>query len=1162
MPIAQGTISLLLDGNDAGNSGSPTGSIYFDVAADQLGLLDKAVIKWKASNATKIELKIEVGSIDPRYQQTVYFITEEVLPIIDVTNLSLRGYEVVFHRTLATKLTLIVSNDFGDSFSSEPIYIKRAYSDTQTVGKIFNETDGFSVSREDGTFNQIKGTILLIADENFNSSLISSVELLYKNENTLSWIPIKLSFDQTSLFDIKDSGGNITGYKIVFTKLSVSVPNIGSALFFLVKIKTSVGEFYSKQTFLFFDALNPTNITTPDASSPSLEVVQQKPAQLKYEITAIISEAYYQAEDATSLFNNIASSKENNFNHAFLDTDKFKGKVYSSFGNTLNVGDGFFEGFYYEATPENSSSDNFRGHFYPACVSEILPCINIIKGADGKTSDVILFWKIIDDFPNYKFFNNSINIITNELIVSVKYFDGSVYRTVLSNASLQFAGPLTNYNDSENKFTLRLSRAEVDKTGYLSLFDKITAQDNKTNNLKIVVESHKVTCISPYRSVDYSFSKLLLPPKWKYIVYDEFISFSSRNTNDNTIAISFGDLALRGIQIPDRGFKYFDKIKNFKYYYFDSNGSGESTQTTKVLYKLSSTAKAFYLDPVRSGTVSYVELPFKPDDVFLIPPSVSMPEPNLDPNGKKAEAEITLNEYGKISGVKVIDPGYGYSTFKTKQDQRTQLFVDLTPIIKSSYKIFGTNLNVNKQTLVPVNNSFSNLKASVFGGKLLSEVGGNDAALNSEQSQILQDYLSRNNIIDSNANIPDEDSDKSSYPYINKNPSSDNETSIEILDPDWFAISKLYVAKTLSPVDEVRIYTETTDASASEIEDSELSSNITSSFSSIDVASPDVNNSNNVSVPKTAQTFTLNYLNVYTDNSPAAFLYNPRYTAPSFTLMPLSMRSDGSPAYGTLPNMITRAGSFFNRMVMGINSLNEVRLILPTVWAVNSVSFSNSYYRIDDIANKNQLLEFSTEGARVSYASESSYFIPSNSGFSVSASRSVGRSYLESQNVPDQLDTGAGTYIISTEDGSSIRFLAMIHPWMEKAFPMDYIKKFTNKYFGIYRKDNYSCTFTEPFKENGVAFIACPGVFGDLYPRTVPPTTSIPSSKYSTTSKFQFFKEGTISESPSGNAFSLSLPNGRVNGIPVFCSESCGTSSTTSLDFRYSNLYPSIILVV
>ena len=1159
MPIAQGTIPIFQDGNDQGSTSDPIVKLLFKVDLNDAAALSEIVAYWEVQNAVKIELIVQKVQKNLIYEGKYDDVGDA--KIYNVTDLSDQGYRVFLDKVYSTKISIKATNSIGTETISDPQIINNSRSSGPAVGAIYNESSGFSIEREADSFNLVKGKIVLDKIENFNFNLVKSIQLLYRNELISSWTPITLDIGTSSVTEILDDNKDVSGYSIVFNKIKINVPSIGSAIFFLIKTTaTGLGEYFSKERFLFFDSLSLEDSANPSNSVPDLSVSQKQPANLRYEIKAKISETYKQAENTQSTRGSVTEKIENSFVHLFSDFEKFKGKSYvqESIVNIFVDGN-YFDGFFYETTSSSSVSNNYRGFVYPACVSEIFPCINIIKDQNGVTSDVILFWKIIEDFYNYSFFDNAINILTKELIVSVQYFDGSVYRTLLDSVSLKL-GNNNNYNIDEDKFAIRLKRSAVDQA-YLSLFDKISNLDNKTSNLKVKIEKHSVTCTSPFRSVDYSFNKLLLPPSWTYIVYDEFIGSRSRNAKNNTISFDLDDYALRGIRLPDRGFKEFDKIESMVYLANDNQGSAFIRQNTKILYKLSSEAKAFYTDPIREGTITYINLPVKPDEVFLIAPKVQLPEPNIDKNGKPAKAEVVLNEYGKISGIKIIDPGYGYSMFKTQADKRTQTFSDFTPIIKSSYKIVSTKRTGIPQFLKPINNSFSKLKASLYGGKPLNQIGSNDAALDDEEAKVLQDYLARNNIMQQNA--VDEKNPNSGSPstYINTNPNPEDETSMLKLDPFWYQISKLYVDKNNNPLENVSIYNQDTDAATPEIEDSSVPSTVDSSSSIIEGSSATVLNENFISSIKDGQTFSLSDLDVYTDASAAISIYDTDAAPPWLTLLPLESRADGAPAYGTLPNMLPRANSFFNRLVDGINNLNEVRVILPMVWAIDFARDENDYYQQDTEADKNKIINFSTGGTKVSSSGRYSYYLPVNSIIGVSAARSVGRVDLKIQDLPQEITTGPGIYIKSSEYGDSMKFAPFVHPWMEKALPTNFVRSLKKKFLAIETRLTYSCSSFEPYQEGGVGFISCPGVFGDAYPRAIPANTNVPVDVPNQTRDFKFYSGGSLSESPNGTASALSLPNGRKNTYQTFCSETCGTSSSTTLDFRYSNFYPSTIRI-
>jgi len=1156
MPIVQGQISIISDDKNQGTSLTPTAKLYFQIDPAQLTNIQKATVYWETTNASIKVLKIERLTFDG---QSTYALAPEISPIeIDVTNDSDSGYEVIFDPVYFTRLTLIATNINGVSINSNSQIVSN-YKTQTVIDQIYDSTTDFSIQREQDSFNKVKGVVNLVFSESFNKALITSVQLLYRIETSEKWNVINLSYQPPNLIDNK-TNGNLSGYSIFFNGIEVSVPSIGSAVYFKIKIAVlDKGDSFSKEKILFFDQLTPATDSNPSNTFVDLTVAQKLPASLRYEIKTTISEGYYQSENIKA--DGVLLDNPNSFSHAFLDTEQFKGRSYSQHVTNRRLTE-YFEGFPYERS-ENYTTNIFDGYFYPACVSEILPCINIIQDSSGKTNSIILFWKIIDNFFDYSFFENSINIKTTKFEVSVEYYDSStsLYKTIKAQSTIE-EGNSKQYNTAENKFVLKVTRQDAVSAGNESLFDKISIVDNKTRNLRIAIKKHAVTCSNPVRSIDYSFDKLLLPPHWTHIVYDEFIDSSLKNESEEQLNIPLDHPVLRGIRLPDRGFKTFDVLNNFKFYAFESSGIKSNLSDLKIFYKLKSKASVFYLDPIRNGAILSIQLPEKPDDVFLIPPSVEVPSPNIDPNGKKAEAEVKLDQYGKISGIIINDPGYGYSIYNNATNQRIQSYSDLIPILKCSYKVLSSNRNITKAKLNPVNSSYSNLKASLVGGKLLSQIGQNDAVLNSDQQKILEDYKSRNNISDNSSDLAENiDEDSSVKPYLNTKNNSSSNTSIAELDPEWFSISSLYFEKNNSPFEQVSIYNENIDASVEEIDDSSAISSVTSSNNSSEVISPIIFNEGSIDQEKTGETFSLNNLPVYSDGSPGVTIVNSSAAPPSLTLLPLSLRPDGSPAYGTLPNMLPRSSSFFNRLATAINLLNEVRIILPTVWAVQETRFSNSYYKLYEGNDDFEIVSFSTDGRKFSQSQTYSYYAPSNSGLTASASRSVGKSDVRGSYLPSP-DMQAGVYIVSVEDGGSVSFENKIHPWM-----LDTIKHLEkmglnisniNNSFAIKSTNRYSCSSVPAQQENGVYFIACDSGGGNQYQKVVPNGTQIPYSNFDSQSQYIFIRAGSISESPSGTANALSIPNGRRGSFLVFCGGSCGSSTSTSLDFKYSNFYPKV----
>jgi hypothetical protein len=1166
MPIQEDGIIEISDGVDQDPLSPPTVKDLFIKIEDTRVInnlnniiVDSVYVNWSVENASSIELKIQKVN-----SSMVVFGDEEV---IDVSFFNQRdGYLLVLDKDFGLKITIAAKNPNTEpSQDSRSIIIKKASSNSIPSDSIVNQENGFFIEKagSDYDFNAVKLTLLLdkkggvFSFPEDGASL--DIFLNYTSNRNRSWTPIALSGGSTK--EIKDAGDNIINYKFIFGSngsIKINPPQNGGTIFFYCRLVTKsadgqANEYRTKEEFLFFDTVelqtNQANVVLDSSSS--------KPAKLKYEIKTTISEMYALAEN---IVGKNGEKIKNNFIHYFLDSKKFKGKNYSDSSFVYYVDGSLRSSFIYEASPKNGT--NTQGYFYPACVSEILPCINIVLDANGKNNCVTLFWKIIDDFYDYTFFNGNINIKTNELKISVEYLDAGVYKEILSDVLLSY-GADKNYDPVENKFFIKISKDNRELKN-ASLFFNISELDNQNKNLRIVVKSHKVTVSTPFLGTfDYSYNKLLITPEWTHLLYDQFIPSSSRDSLDKKFSINLDSPILRGIVLPDKAFKIFDILKGISY------GSGISgdpfviKQDYKILYKLFTEVNAFYLDPIREGTITYIDLPNKSDSVFLIPPSLTIPPPNLDQiNGIQAKAEVVLNEYGKIGGIKIIDPGSGYSFFKDSQAKREQTFIDLIPVIKSTYQIVSSNLNVNKQTLTLVNNSFSRLKASIDGGTLLSQAATSSRVLDSEQQAILEDYKQRNNFKD-DSNIEES---RDSIGYNNTRTVIKNNVSIQILDPEWYAISSLYGEKYNNPLENLSIYNQDTDPAAESIDPSSLSPNVQNASVAIENPEGQTVVQNNTQIPgtsTTSETFALNYLTIYTDSSPSISLINNDSAPPWLTLLPKEYRSDGSPAYGTLANMLPRAYNLYNRLSVGINNLNEVRVMIPMIWAVDFTTSSKDYYLpIDQTEDENKIIEWSQDGTRKTFQQTYSYYQPINSSIGVSASRSVGKVWYTNL---DRIDRGlenssASEFKISSEYGSSASFAPFVHPWMEKAFPEFYLRSYKRKFLGIVTEQSYSCSSYTPYQENGISYISCAGVWGDPYAKATS-ASSIPVDIGTTNTRFEFFGNGTISASPDGTARALSVHNGAKNGRRIFCSESCGTQHYKTIDFKYTNMYPGTVRI-
>jgi hypothetical protein len=1082
------------------------------------------------------------------------------------------------NRSYTTVFILTATNSIG-SVSTLPLYIDPA------IPNIIDLPDeivsDFKISRETDSYDLINSQLTLSITDVFDISKLSSLELFYKRKDFEQWKSLILSKDNPIV--LKSNNGSESGYVFDFKKQPISRPNSGGYFDFYIKINLSnIEPVYTSTKTLFFDNLDDTAPQRPKDSSISTNIVDiENPATLRYEISTKFSEVYTITNNSSSIDqNDVQSSPADSYSHGFLDTNKFKGL---SVGSYTFVNENGKNLFYYEY--DNAGT---KGYFYPASVSEIYPCI-VTNKEGGSNKSIVLYWKVNDDFFDYSFFENNISITTTNFQVKLQYKDSSSY-VDLTNAIKITKDPV-QMSANENtkfgffskyqKFVLSIERdVDIKNNTAKSLFDRISESDNSSDNLRLVVLKHDVDCYFGGVTRSYFFDKMLMPPNWKYIAYDKYITnkyitntdLEIRTASDKKINLDLASPILRGIKLPDAGFYKYDQLNGLKVKFSDSYGnSAVTTFDFKILYKLSCEYDVFYRDPVLEGTVNSILLPSIPNDVFLIPPTLKVSPPNLVPEsqgGKQAEGIVKLNEYGKIVGLQITDPGHGYSLFKTLQSKREQTFTDLVPFVKKSFQIVANDLNISRSVLTLQNNSFDkeNLVASLEGGvrlasayadkQRLEQNGGN--SFSAEQKAKLDDYL--------NYNLPEESSNtENSVELYNLEMTEEEKdvSSIGILNETWNIISKLYTDKYINPIEQSQVYTEDTDASVSEIEESSIPStiNTTKDSTAITPISLNPNVQQKSASGGSPELFSLNGLTIVPDASAAVFVSSKFNVPPWLTLLPLSVRADGQYGFGPLANMLPRA-EMFNRLVMGINNLNEVRVILPMIWAVDQKNTNNTWYDVSSGENEYELISFNTNGTKVGASSESSSYLPINSQLGVSASRSVTRSELKADEA-EPIGLSANVYKVSSEDSSAVSFKPFVHPLMAKSFKESYLRTFKRKILGIVTEQTTTCVNNNaPIGIGGYTAIGCNGIFGDAYEKQVPAGTLLPTPNENYNTYFAFFDAGgTIEASARGTAQALSVSNGTNNGRKVFCTYNCGDSYSKSIDFRYANMFPGTIKI-
>jgi len=1023
----------------------------------------------------------------------------------------------------------------------------------------------FEIERPSNAYDLVNIKVTLLKLDTFNINDLESLELRYKRQDFLSDLFINLDFKSPfSRVDNKNESGNIISYSFVFKNIQIKRPVIGGFFNFYTKIRVKNFETQNSETkALYFEDLSQSNNNLlPQGSFPNA-VIKDKSTSLRYELLVKFSEVYVSQKDIETKSDGVTNPKYNAFSHAFLDTKNFAGLQVDNFLIPDSTGSGFL--FYYEFNDKLISGET-KGYFYPACVSEILPCI-IVNKTEEVTDSLILFWKINNNFFSYSFFNNYVSITTLSLKVKLQYKNSSGnYEDLTSPFYIE---ELKHFDTSSQKFIVKIDKTQIKN---ITLFNSVNELDNTNDNLKIVILSHETLCSAKgYSTKQLTFDKLLIPHEWIYIAYDKYIPRNSivRDANNKKITLNIDDPSLRGIRLPEKGFKIFETVQ-VKTLQKVSQTDFETTQTLKILYKLSSEVSSFYSDPIIEGTINSIVLPKIPDDVFLIAPTVNVPPPNLktlENGGQQGGAVVNLDEYGKISNIQMVDLGEGYSQYKTYESKREQSSSDLTPIIKSSFKVSSVDLNITRSHLIPSNNSFDklNLKASLIGGVRLASVAADKEVidksttnpLSQTQKNELNEYF--NNSFPEDAEVEN----NSVGPYVEKTTQL-NYNSDHTLDQIWYDISKLYTEKYNNPLDEVNIYNEDDDPAASSLDPNTLSSE--SSYSE-DSSSLTPTSEGSGSTQESAsggawQLFSLNNLVVVPDSSPALSVSEKGTggAPPWLTLMPLAKRSDGMWAFGPLPNVAPRA-EMFNRIVMGINFLNEVRVIAPFVWTITNRTKTMTSYK-ESTEGVYTIINFDANGDYVETNDNiSDYYVPVNSTLVVSSSRSVAKVQYKSR----LLVLPAGLYNVSSQYETNIQFRPFIHPLLNNAIPPFLSKTLKRRFLGIVTEQLSSCSSVRVPKSPGtndtVIYCSSPNWnnFGSVYEVPVPSSVLLPTTKNKFSKRFEFFDSGGSLSAPAfGTAKFFGIPYGTKSDFTTnFCSHSCEEGVIKTVDFTYTNMFPA-----
>ena len=1049
-------------------------------------------------------------------------------------------------------------------------------------------TASLSVSRVADTPSGIVAIVTIGQMEGFENTdfdeiKLDEIKLYYRKQGSESWEV--LSIDTANPKIIKDAGGNISKYDFELSGKNIKRDFIGGHFDFYVEINAkALGDFYyfySQIKTIFFENIQIIPSKKETQTFPKAEILDaDKAATLRYEIKTKFSEEFViqsNSKKNQDTFEKFASEKNsvelplkaaeendtslsvsqeaprkdldinNEKNQSFLNAEEVAGLT----PNNL---------FIYTSAKEDGET---QGYMFPACVSEILPCILISKldgSGDQKSKLIILFWKINDDFFNYSFLSGQVSVRTDLLVVKVQYKNSSgTYIDLTKEITLTQE---EHYNPEDNKFVLGILREDVPNLGLdvhnLELFDLVNESDNYSDNLRILIVEHKVYCSTsngPNNPGTFTFNKLLMPHEWKYICYDKFLGKNAAaRIGENKLSLGLNSPYLRGIRLPEKGFACFDKLTNIVTYQTLIYVLKEDRSDLSVFYKLSSVVEVFYSDPVLKGTINSIELPKIPDDVFLIPPDLEISAPNLIKSGigsEQAQGIVKLNEYGKISSVELSVVGQGYSQYKTIQSKREQSESDIVPIVLMDYVISNKNLNINKQFLNIKNLSFDrlNLKASLNFGVRLSSVSEDikKATISARQQLKIDKYL-QNNFIE---NVEVENN--SVLPYITT-PNQVAANAIKSLDATWDIILKLYSENISSLYDELTIYNQDLDPGVSEFADSQDSSLVESSKDASSITAIPTNLS-----ATDYFVFALVDLEIIPDGSPAVSITSKTKGTPWLTILPMSERADGTIGYGALPNMAPRA-EMFNRLAIGVNHLNKVRLIVPQVLRVKS-SQNETCYLKPDIDPFKRIASTFSQGGKYSYSTSSSTdgLANTRANIQVSAAQTVTRRYEKSDTIP------GGVYIISCKSSASFTVTSQIHPLFHQIISnLNLGRAAAEKSPFLIMTEIGSCGTRNAEVENGHPVIYCFSVAGPYgrrddgswSPYAITQST-LPDQIVSRTFSTEVgMAQGTLEANGAANVYSLT--NGNFRGAPQFCGQSCSSYKTVSISPQLAGFYPQI----
>ena len=1097
------------------------------------------------------------------------FLIKTIVDTGQKTSIDVTGKDTYFdYRHSSSDTTFELQASKGDVVVVETITIRSEIS--QTNPTLSPLTASTTITRVINTTNQIDVIIKINKTINFDPEDVKNIILHYQEQGSLAWE--LFSINTKYIGANRQMGGGIIGYSFGLQNGIIKRGAVGGFFDFYVFIKADGFEDYrSEMQTLFFENIQIE--TFSEGGSQALlkaEILDaEHPALLRYEVTTKFSEMFEikarwkkrWANESELTGDSKEEYYENNYDqsHHFLDAEEVVGLGINS---TFNY-------------PYVVSNEETRGYMYPACVSEILPCILTQRLDSSSVSHnrlIILFWKINDNFFDYNYFHDQINIKTILLIVKVQYKNSSgAYQDLTDQITLTQE---KHFNTQDQKFILSISRKDSLND---VLFNKVNENDNYSDNLRILILQHAVNCSftnilandgmanTKNANLNTVFDKLLIPHEWKYICYDKFLNRNAEaKISENNLSLSLNSPYLRGVRLPEKGFACFDKLTDVNIRH-DSSELVEEKFDVNIFYKLKTSVEAFYFDPIYKGTVSSIKLPVIPDDVFLIPPELEISPPNLIKSGfgsEQAEGVVRLNEYGKISSIELTNLGQGYSLYKTLQDQREQSEFDIIPNVSIDYTIVSNNLNVNRQALVVQNLSFDklNLKASLNHGVRLSSVSEdvkNSSRISESQKVKIDKYLTQ---------ISPEDirTEHGAPPAYDVKSNHADPQVLKSLDDPWSIILSLYPEINTNLYERPIIYNENFSPNVGELKDFKNSSLVESSKDASSITAFTNNDSSSVSEGSSNYSiFAANDLAVIPSENLTILAVNQAKGMPWLTLLPISERGDGTIGYGPLPNMAPRA-EMFNRLAIGVNLLNEIRIIIPKLACVSQeTNFTTQLSPTDSHGEK---IINGGSGKSKKTVRTQKYCVKPTSDMHFKSDTEVTREFLTNAEItnlvgPDS-DLRGGAYIQTSTQEESYRIDFVLHPFYN--FQTDTLTTFANRYSHISKwmirleESVGTCGEELALTVDGSPVIAGRGLHGETAYIPIENST-VPITIITKTFKITKLEALGLRLDVPSSAKTLSRTNGSFAGEVEYAEQGCRPFKSHTISPITSDFYPTIV---